>query len=161
MKLEQFIDLMNNPSLLEEAHIPAIERIIADYPYFQTAHLLYAKTLNNVKHINYNSALKRTAVIAGNRAVLYRLINSPVNQPIGDKVVSAPIAPIAEEVKQEPISKEVEKPTKEVSPVNITYTFINPVIEQKPVEQVINSIEQLPVTENVVPATEEVKPEPV
>ncbi len=161
MKVEQFIDLMNNPSLLEEAHIPAIERIIADYPYFQTAHLLYAKTLNNVKHINYHSALKRTAVIAGNRAVLYRLINAPVNQPSIDKVVAAPIAPIVEQVKQEPVIKEVEKPEKTISPVNITYTIVNPVVEQKPIEQVINSPEQLPVVENAAPATEEVKPEPV
>jgi hypothetical protein len=161
MKVEQFIDLMNNPSILDETYIPAIERILTDYPYFQTAHLLYAKTLNNVKHINYHSALKRTAVIAGNRAVLYRLINSPVNQSTGDKVVSAPIAPIVEQVKQEPVIKEVEKPEKVVSPVNITYTIVNPVVEQKPIEQVINSPEQLPVIENIAPATEEVKPEPV
>jgi hypothetical protein len=161
MKVEQFIDLMNNPSLLEEVHIPAIERIIADYPYFQTAHLLYAKTLNNVKHINYHSALKRTAVIAGNRAVLYRLINSPVNQPVDNKVVSEPIVSILEEVKQEPVIKEKEV-EKAISPVNITYTIVNPVIEQKPIEQVINSPEQLPVAENITPAVEEVvKPEPV
>ncbi len=158
MKVEQFIDLMNNPSLLEEAHVPAIERIIADYPYFQTAHLLYAKTLNNIKHINYSSTLKRTAVIAGNRAVLYRLINSPVNKPANDKVVPEPIAPI-EEVKQEPLlikEKEVEKT---VSPVNITYTIVNPVVEQKPIEHVITSAEQLPVAENIIPVVEEVNPE--
>lgn len=160
MKVEQFIDLMSNPDLLEEAHIPAIERIIADYPYFQTAHLLYAKTLNNVKHINYHSALKRTAVIAGNRAVLYRLINSPVNKPIEKEQVKTFIAPL-EEVKEEPVlikEKEVEKA---VSPVNITYTIVNPVVQQKPVEQLINSPEPLPVAETIKPATEEVKPEPI
>jgi hypothetical protein len=124
MKVEQFIDLMNNPSLLEEAHVPAIERIIADYPYFQTAHLLYAKALNNVKHINYHSALKRTAVIAGNRAVLYRLINSPVNKPIEKEQAKIVVAPV-EEIKPEPVVKEAEKPLKEVSPVNITYTIVN------------------------------------
>jgi hypothetical protein len=160
MKVEQFIDLMNNPSLLEEAHVPAIEKIIADYPYFQTAHLLYAKALNNVKHINYHSALKRTAVIAGNRAVLYRLINSPVNKPIEKEQTKTVVAPI-EEIKPEPVSKEVEKPLKEVSPVNITYTIVNPVIEQKPIEEVINSTEQLPVAETIKLVVEGVKSEPV
>src|ERR1700752_5093636 len=90
MKVEQFIDLMDYPEKLDEAHFPAIEKIITDYPYFQTAHLLYAKALNNVKHINYYSALKRTAVIAGNRAVLYRLINSKQKAVINELLTETP-----------------------------------------------------------------------
>jgi len=75
MKVEQFIELIDNPAQVAENHIPSIEKILGDYPFFQSGHLLYAKALQNSKHINYHHALKRTAVIAGNRAVLYRLIN--------------------------------------------------------------------------------------
>ncbi|MHB8259892.1 MAG: hypothetical protein ACYDCN_10545 [Bacteroidia bacterium] len=142
MKVDQFIELMNNPGLLEDAHIPDIEKIITDYPYFQTAHLLYAKTLNNVKHINYHSALKRTAIIAGNRAVLYRLINSPIDHPKKKTIVenTAPIeGPLTGSIKQVPISKEADKPETKVSPVNITYTIVS---EQKPVEQIALNEEQ-------------------
>ena len=124
MKVEQFIHLMDEPTLLEEAHIPAIEKIIADYPYFQTAHLLYAKALNNVKHINYHAALKRTAVIAGNRSVLYRLINSPANKPAEPKEEIKVTAPV-EEIKPQPVVKEAEKVEKPISPVNITYTIVS------------------------------------
>ncbi len=160
MKIEQFIDLMDHPNLLDEAHIPAIEKIIADYPCFQTAHLLYAKTLNNVKHINYHSALKRTAVVAGNRSVLYRLINSPVNKIINNLPQVESITPV-EEIKKEPVSKELEKPEKVISPINITYTIVNPTNEQKPVEQVTSNSEHIPVAaEAITPVIEEVKTEP-
>ncbi|HEX7412585.1 MAG TPA: hypothetical protein VF411_00975 [Bacteroidia bacterium] len=144
MKVEQFIDLMDNPIQLEEVHISAIEKIITDYPYFQTAHLLYVKTLNNVKHINYHSALKRTSVIAGNRSVLYRLVNSPINQP-EKKTAFESIAPI-EEIKQVSIIKEIEKPEKTISPVNITYTIV---AEQKLTEQVTINEEQQQAKDNL------------
>ena len=95
MKIEQFIELIDNPSQLAETHISSIEKILGDYPFFQSGHLLYAKALQNSKHINYHNALKRTAVIAGNRAVLYRLINQAVPQPI------IPVEEPKEEVKEE------------------------------------------------------------
>src|ERR1700757_4629828 len=78
MKMEQFIELVKTPSQTGEQHIPSIEKILSDYPYFQTAHLLYAKALHSSNHINYRNTLKKTAVVAGNRTVLYRLIQSPV-----------------------------------------------------------------------------------
>jgi hypothetical protein len=117
MKLEQFIELVKTPSQTGEQHIPSIEKILKDYPYFQTAHLLYAKALHSSNHINYRNTLKKTAVIAGNRTVLYRLIQSPAQ-------LQKEILPRAkEETKVEtiPIAIGIEKP---VSNVSITYDVV-------------------------------------
>jgi hypothetical protein len=146
MKIEQFIELIDNPSRLAETHISSIEKILSDYPFFQSAHLLYAKALQNSKHINYHNALKRTAVIAGNRAVLYRLINQPAQQ-ITQPVVEAKIEVITEkeEIKQEKAPEIVpeEKVEKVVSsPINYVYTIVSKD------EPVVNAVEPEKLTEN-------------
>jgi len=119
---------------------------LSDYPFFQSAHLLYAKALQNSKHINYHNALKRTAVIAGNRAVLYRLINQPAQQ-ITQPVVEAKIEVITEkeEIKQEKAPEIVpeEKVEKVVSsPINYVYTIVSKD------EPVVNAVEPEKLTEN-------------
>jgi hypothetical protein len=114
VKVEQFIDLVKSPSRAGEEHVSSIEKILNDYPYFQTAHLLYTKALHNSHHINYRTALKRTAVLAGNRAVLYRLIQSP-----------AELQPVKEAPKEEiKLSVAEEKTEKVITNVSITYDVI-------------------------------------
>src|SRR5438105_13675125 len=106
MKLEQFIELVKSPSRMSEADIPSIEKILNEYPYFQTAHLLYAKALHNSDHINYRNTLKRTAVVAGNRTVLYRLIQLPNEK--------AKTEPVKEEVVKTIVEAKIEKPVSNV-----------------------------------------------
>src|ERR1035437_9213757 len=124
MKLEQFIELVKTPSQTSEEHIPSIEKILSDYPYFQTAHLLYAKALHSSNHINYRNTLKKTAVIAGNRTVLYRLMQLP-NEEVKTVIT-----------KQEEVKPVItEKAEKTVSNVSITYDVI-PAIKSDKTETV-------------------------
>lgn len=130
MKVEQFIELIDNPSKVAETHISSIEKILSDYPFFQSAHLLYAKALQNSKHINYHNALKRTAVIAGNRAVLYRLINqstiqqaAPVVEDKIELIVEEPVFK-KEEIKPE-IVHEVAPEEKVSSSISYVYTIVS------------------------------------
>src|ERR1700752_2373862 len=159
MKIEQFIELIDNPSRLAETHISSIEKILSDYPFFQSAHLLYAKALQNSKHINHHNALKRTAVIAGNRAVLYRLINQPAQQ-ITQPVVEAKIELVVEkeEIKQEKAPEIVPEEKVVSSPINYVYTIVSkdePVVNaiepEKPVEneqtETLNEIILNPIVE--------------
>lgn len=96
-----------------EKDLSSIEKIIADYPYFQTAHLLYAKALHNTGHLNYHSALKRTSIVAGDRSLLYRLIQQKTEMKL--------VVPVKEE--KEPV-KETPKEEKPVSNISITYNVI-------------------------------------
>ena len=133
MKIEQFIELIDNPGQLAETHISSIEKILGDYPFFQSGHLLYAKALQNSKHINYYNALKRTAVIAGNRAVLYRLINQDTgkkHQVLGNEEVQETrdkrheIIETKVEVKEPEIIQ--EEPVEKIvsQPINYVYTIV-------------------------------------
>jgi hypothetical protein len=133
MKVGQLIELIDNPGHLADIHISSIEKILEDYPFFQSAHLLYAKALQNSKHINYHNALKRTAVIAGNRAVLYRLINQQTpKQPtrkeepeektiIPEAEKKAPVEESKVDLKESEIIPE-EKTA--VQPINYVYTLV-------------------------------------
>ncbi|HKC66656.1 MAG TPA: hypothetical protein VKG26_00360 [Bacteroidia bacterium] len=167
MKVEQFIDLIDNPGKLSETHISSIEKILSDYPFFQSAHLLYAKALQNSQHINYHNALKKTAVIAGNRAVLYRLINQPASRPttpvIEDKTevsiatkeeIKQKIKP---EIKQEIVQEVVPEITAEekaekqavTASINYVYTLVN----TKEKEPIIDKELEKPVENEVKPQT--------
>jgi uncharacterized protein YfkK (UPF0435 family) len=175
MKIEQFIELIDNPTQLAESHISSIEKILGDYPFFQSGHLLYAKALQNSKHINYHNALKRTAVIAGNRAVLYRLINQAAPQPITTleelndekKETTDKIQDTVEnkiEVKEPEIIQE-EKTEKVTSqPINYVYTIVKSKeeivsrSETNSVEPIIIN-EEKPLTEEIQETRNTVKPE--
>lgn len=141
MKAEQFIELVRSPVNAGEQHISSIEKIIADYPYFQTAHLLYAKALHNSGNLNYHTALKRTSVIAGDRGLLYRLIQQK------------PDAKFVQLVKEE------AKTTKEnTSSISITYDVV-PVLRTEITPKHETSEHE---TRNIQPETKEpafVKPE--
>ncbi|HTA63786.1 MAG TPA: hypothetical protein VK835_15090 [Bacteroidia bacterium] len=170
MKVEQFIELIDNPSKLTETHISSIEKILSDYPFFQSAHLLYAKALQNSKHINYHNALKRTAVIAGNRAVLYRLINQSAVQPIAPPVVEDKIELVIEkeeiiqEVKPEIKAEIVQEVTPEIVPeekiekatplpINYVYTIVSnekPVVTASEPEQHVVENEQTQTLNDII-----------
>ncbi|MGZ3863089.1 MAG: hypothetical protein ACXVPN_04735 [Bacteroidia bacterium] len=141
MKLEQFIELVKTPAKTSEKDIPSIEKILSEYPYFQTAHLLYTKALHNSDHINYRNTLKKTAVIAGNRTVLYRLIQSPVVKEV---------LPVEETKPEVIIAKPEETKEKEVSNISITYNVI-PAIKTEVTKEVAK---EEPVVEAEVKNTE-------
>ena len=59
MKRELFIEYLENPFLLNEESIKELKVVVERYPFFQTAHLLYAKALSNLNHAEYYSSLKK------------------------------------------------------------------------------------------------------
>ena len=52
-----------------------LETITKIYPYFQTAHFLYVKSLQSQEKINFNSILEKTAAITYDRSLLMNWIN--------------------------------------------------------------------------------------
>lgn len=65
---------MKEPSLLGKEASAQLDTLTQTFPYFQTAHLLYIKSLHNENSFLYNNQLKVTAAYATNRKVLYELI---------------------------------------------------------------------------------------
>jgi len=72
---EQFLKYMRSPDSLDDKSLGELDEIIRDYPYFQTARLLYVRNLKNLDNIKYEDRLKLTAAYATDRKMLYYLLN--------------------------------------------------------------------------------------
>ena len=79
MLQQQFIDIVRNPHLIEADHLQKLEKLIEEYPFFASAHLLLAKGLHDHQSINYPKQLRKTAIIAQSRTILHELIQRQEN----------------------------------------------------------------------------------
>jgi hypothetical protein len=126
MQQQQFIDIIKQPHLIESAHLADLEVLVNEYPFFESAHLLYTKGLHKHQALNYSKQLRKTAIVVNSRSVLYELLHQPevkVSEPI-QKPVTEVIEPI--EVLEEHV--EVKK-TGSVSVTNndIKVIYVNTV----------------------------------
>lgn len=74
MQIEEFTELLKKPYSIKETQLNDLNAIVNRYPYFQSASLLYTKALDQFKSINYQTELRKSALLALNRKVLYKLI---------------------------------------------------------------------------------------
>lgn len=76
MKRENLIGYLADPASLDQSSLPEVEELIESFPYFQTAHMLLARNHHNMDSLQFHEMLRSAAAFAGDRAVLYYLINS-------------------------------------------------------------------------------------
>jgi tetratricopeptide (TPR) repeat protein len=71
-----FTFLLNQPDAVNERQTDALEKIITEFPYFQSARALRLKGLYSQNSFQYNYALKVTAAYTTDRSVLFDFITS-------------------------------------------------------------------------------------
>jgi len=76
MKRSDFSNIITNPSLLKNSDISHLNSIITEFPYFQSARILYLKGLKNTESFKYNKNLKITAAYTTDRSILFDFITS-------------------------------------------------------------------------------------
>jgi tetratricopeptide (TPR) repeat protein len=76
LNLTQYTHLINNPEIVNDKYKVLLDRIITNYPYFQSAKALNLKALYNIESTTYNNALKNTAAFTSDRSVLFDFITS-------------------------------------------------------------------------------------
>lgn len=69
---------MHNPEFLGDRELPEIKELLDEYPFFQTARMLYVKDLRNQGYSNYGKALRETAIYVANRTKLFFLLDKRV-----------------------------------------------------------------------------------
>lgn len=75
MNRDIFIEYLNDPEVLDVKNLEELRGILKEYPYFQTAHMLLVKTLNNLQDLRFSNQLKFSAAHIGNRHILFNLVN--------------------------------------------------------------------------------------
>ncbi len=74
MNKQLFEEYLYQPNELPASSVAELKQIITEYPYFQTAHMLYIKSLHSNNSILYAAHLKQTACYVNDRTLLFRLI---------------------------------------------------------------------------------------
>lgn len=76
MNQTQYNFLLTHPGAIREKHLPSLEEVLREFPFFQSARALFLKGLYNQDSYKYNQALKTTAAHTQDRSVLFEFITS-------------------------------------------------------------------------------------
>ncbi|TWI02146.1 hypothetical protein IQ05_00376 [Flavobacterium tiangeerense] len=76
MNVTDFIHIINKPDTIHVQQTQDLEKVIDEFPYFQSARALQLKGLYNQDSYKYNNALKRTAAYTTDRTILFDFITS-------------------------------------------------------------------------------------
>jgi len=76
LNLTEFTSLLNNPNAIGDRHTSVLEKIVDEFPFFQSARALRLKNLYNQHSFKYNGELKTTAAHTTDRSVLFEFITS-------------------------------------------------------------------------------------
>ncbi len=79
------IEKIKHPELLDDRSLKELEIVLEEYPYFQTAHLLYIKNLLNQGSITFDRELKKTSVWVTDRRKLFYLLDERVLLPVDEE----------------------------------------------------------------------------
>ncbi len=74
MDKETFTKYVNDISLLNSDTLPELKVMLEEYPYFQSAWILYIKNLHAIKDIRYESKLKTASSYVSDKKILFELI---------------------------------------------------------------------------------------
>lgn len=76
MNLTEFTTLLSHPNAVSERQVSALDKIVEEFPYFQSARALRLKGLYNQDSFKYNGELKVTAAHTTDRSLLFEYITS-------------------------------------------------------------------------------------
>lgn len=168
MHTHQLIDIIKKPSGITQEQLLELEVILKEYPFFESAHLLYAKGLHQHNSINYNKQLRKTAIVANSRKILYDLIH--LKQKNEEEVVIN--KPEKSDISKQEIRKEKEEAgetiTPSLNPVTVTNNDIKVIYISTPISykdekelatsrNSINSEQKEPIAEEI---TKEISSDP-
>ncbi|MBR4582531.1 MAG: hypothetical protein IKO34_01825 [Bacteroidales bacterium] len=101
MNKETFAKYISNPSLLDNDTLPEIKAMLDEFPYFQSAWVLYIKNLHAIKDIRYESKLKTACAYISDRKHLHDILKGayiPAIAPVQTQFIASPIEENPEEI---------------------------------------------------------------
>ena len=85
MTRDQMMRCLDDPLALNEKTSGELREILDEFPYFQSAHLLYVRNLQNESNFRFSGQLKICSVYVSDRTILYRFLNpEPIRSQVFD-----------------------------------------------------------------------------
>jgi len=114
MTRDQLIRYLDDPSVLNERTLGELREILDEFPYFQSAHLLYVRNLQSESNFRFSGQLKTSAAYATDRTILYHLLNpGPEKKRIPDNSVEISVISRPENLATIELSEDLPEQTKE------------------------------------------------
>jgi hypothetical protein len=76
MEHEQLLTYLEDDSLLNAETLDATKKLTNEYPWFQAGWMLYLKNLKNINSSEFETVLKKVAVMVPERKNLFKFLNS-------------------------------------------------------------------------------------
>ncbi len=131
MNKPDFIKYIAVPSEIKNLNPSDIKSILEQYPYFQTAHMIYAAYLSSTNDILLHDQLKISAAHINDRSMMYWLLygqqlsqekpqpdivvaSSEINQPIAEEIILNSDIVITND---EPVAAHIDIATESVQPI--------------------------------------------
>lgn len=117
MTSKQFFKYLVEPEQLNDSSVVEMEQLIKQFPFFQTAHLLYLKALSRINPKLVKEKLPKESLFVSDRSVLHSLLRPASSDDNADKkTVSRPAAAATAPSAPKPEDKKVEEPKKAEEP---------------------------------------------
>ena len=71
----EILKYIDTPELLNQSSIYQLGKLINDYPFFQTAHVLFLKALKSQNNIDFEKQLSKSSVYISDRDLLFKFLN--------------------------------------------------------------------------------------
>lgn len=101
MDYNQFMKILGQDDESIKESIGTLQEFVNEFPYFQSAHALLAKSMHVHQHVRFEKQLKIASAYAGDRKSLYDLIHSKKSKLILEKtaLIDSPfISPLIPEI---------------------------------------------------------------
>ncbi|MBN09730.1 MAG: hypothetical protein CMC79_05100 [Flavobacteriaceae bacterium] len=109
MNSKEFHNLIKNINHTTLDINESLENLTQRYPYFHTAHFLYAKTLKHQKNIDYERVLEKTAILTYDRRLLMTLIEKKIKKSLIKKNITKKLKELNYNLIIEENKKEIDK----------------------------------------------------
>src|SRR5512136_2302529 len=93
MNRNDFLNMIENIAPVNRSILGEVYELIDIFPYFQSAHMILLKGLQDNADVKFENQLRNSAIHIADREVLYYLLKTkPVVEPVHDSVVQRPVS---------------------------------------------------------------------
>lgn len=75
MQAAELLKYIHQPHTLQKESVEQLQKLVADFPYFQSAHVLLSLASKQWDPAAYQQSLKKTAIVSNNRSHVFHLIH--------------------------------------------------------------------------------------